>query len=183
MIKSFDGNKGRWSFVGSNNKVPEHCSDQGTRIEALRNAHKRKVKHSSGLISLVSKEILEIKALNQNDGCFAEEGKIKNANIGRGRWYIMKELEMATRGFTEENVVGEGGYDVVFHGVLQDGSVVIVKSLLNNKYVNSKIYPFVIVSRYCLLLCLFAEKRQNTFWENIYPLDILFMHARSKADR
>ncbi|KAK8699824.1 hypothetical protein V6N13_018238 [Hibiscus sabdariffa] len=85
MIKSFDGNKGRWSFVGSNNKVPEHCSDQGTRIEALRNAHKRKVKHSSGLISLVSKEILEIKALNQNDGCFAEEGKIKNAVPSKSR--------------------------------------------------------------------------------------------------
>ncbi|KAK8562945.1 hypothetical protein V6N13_018504 [Hibiscus sabdariffa] len=120
-----------------------------------RNARKRKVKHSSGLIPLVSKEILEIKA---NAGCFAEEGKIGNAvpskssegvsddasgasdvssadaqNIGWGRWYSMKELEMATRGFAEENVVGEGGYGVVFRGVLQDGSVVAVKSLLNNK--------------------------------------------------
>ncbi|KAK8626825.1 hypothetical protein V6N13_134455 [Hibiscus sabdariffa] len=123
-----------------------------------RNARKRKVKHSSGLIPLVSKEILEIKALNQNAGCFAEERKIGNAvpskssegvsddasgasdvssadaqNIGWGRWYSMKELEMATRGFAEENVVGEGGYGVVFRGVLQDGSVIAVKSLLNNK--------------------------------------------------
>ncbi|GMJ12799.1 hypothetical protein like AT4G34500 [Hibiscus trionum] len=123
-----------------------------------RNARKRKVKHSSGLIPLVSKEILEIKALNRTVGCFAEEGKIGNAvpskssegvsddasgasdvssadaqNIGWGRWYSMKELEMATRGFAEENVVGEGGYGVVFRGVLQDGSVVAVKSLLNNK--------------------------------------------------
>ncbi|KAE8716688.1 putative serine/threonine-protein kinase [Hibiscus syriacus] len=123
-----------------------------------RNARKRKVKHSSGLIPLVSKEILEIKALNQNADCFVEEGKIgvsvpsKSSegvsddvsgasdvssadaqNIGWGRWYSMKELEMATRGFAEENVVGEGGYGVVFRGVLQDGSVVAVKSLLNNK--------------------------------------------------
>ncbi|GMI74523.1 hypothetical protein like AT4G34500 [Hibiscus trionum] len=125
-----------------------------------RNARKRKVKHSSGLIPLVSKEILEIKALNQNVDCFAEEGKIGNSvpskssegvsvsddvsgasdvssadaqNIGWGRWYSMKELEMATRGFAEENVIGEGGYGIVFRGVLQDGSVVAVKSLLNNK--------------------------------------------------
>ncbi|XP_022763264.1 probable receptor-like serine/threonine-protein kinase At4g34500 isoform X2 [Durio zibethinus] len=122
-----------------------------------RNARKRKVKHSSGLIPLVSKEIVEIKALDQNVGCFTEEGKMGNVvpkksregvsddasgasdvsadvqNIGWGRWYSMKELEMATRGFAEENVIGEGGYGVVFRGILQDGSVVAVKNLLNNK--------------------------------------------------
>ncbi|XVE49062.1 hypothetical protein DITRI_Ditri01bG0052200 [Diplodiscus trichospermus] len=122
-----------------------------------RNSRKRKVKHSSGLIPLVSKEIVEIKALGQNVDCLAEEGKIRDAvpkkssegvsddasgasdvsadvqNIGWGRWYSMKELEMATRGFAEENVVGEGGYGVVFKGILQDGSVVAVKNLLNNK--------------------------------------------------
>ncbi|XVF45269.1 hypothetical protein PTKIN_Ptkin02bG0192000 [Pterospermum kingtungense] len=123
-----------------------------------RNARKRKVKHSSGLIPLVSKEIVEIKALDQNVDCFTEEGKIGNVvvpkkssegvsddasgasdvssdvqNIGWGRWYSLKELEMATRGFAEENVIGEGGYGVVFKGTLQDGSVVAVKNLLNNK--------------------------------------------------
>ncbi|KAK9000600.1 hypothetical protein V6N11_081089 [Hibiscus sabdariffa] len=155
-----------------------------------RNARKRKVKHISGLISysLVSKEIWEIKALNQNVNCFSKEVKIGNVvpsksseevsddvlgasdvssadaqNIGWGRWYNMKELEMATHGFAEENVVGEGGYGVVFCDVLQHGSIVTVKIFLNNKYINSKIYPLVIVLRYCVLLCLFAERRQNTF--------------------
>ncbi|KAK8624885.1 hypothetical protein V6N13_089771 [Hibiscus sabdariffa] len=116
-----------------------------------RNARKRKVKHISGLISysLVSKEIWEIKALNQNVNCFSKEVKIGNVvpsksseevsddvlgasdvssadaqNIGWGRWYNMKELEMATHGFAEENVVGEGGYGVVFCDVLQHGSIV-----------------------------------------------------------
>ncbi|XWS67920.1 hypothetical protein CRYUN_Cryun04dG0046400 [Craigia yunnanensis] len=122
-----------------------------------RKARKRKVKHSSGLIPLVSKEIVEIKALDQNVDYFTEEGKIGNfvpnkscegvsddasgvsdvsadvQNIGWGRWYSMKELEMATRGFAKENVIGEGGYGVVFRGILQDGSVVAVKNLLNNK--------------------------------------------------
>ncbi|KAE8669989.1 putative serine/threonine-protein kinase [Hibiscus syriacus] len=66
---------------------------------------------------LVSKEILEIKALNRNADCFDEEGRIGNSapckssegasddvsgasdvsaadaqNIGWGRWYCMKEL-------------------------------------------------------------------------------------------
>ncbi|KAL4366877.1 hypothetical protein GQ457_05G028610 [Hibiscus cannabinus] len=114
------------------------------------------LKHILSLISLVSKEILEIKALNQNANCFSEEGMIGNVvpsksseevsddalgasdvssadaqNIGRGRWYNMKELEMATHGFVEENVVGEGGYGVVFYDVLQHGSIVIVKIFLN----------------------------------------------------
>nr|ACJ85291.1 unknown [Medicago truncatula] len=40
---------------------------------------------------------------------------------------------MATRGFEEGNVIGEGGYGVVYRGVLQDGCVVAVKNLHNNK--------------------------------------------------
>ncbi|XVE66963.1 hypothetical protein DITRI_Ditri08aG0121900 [Diplodiscus trichospermus] len=126
-------------------------------FRSSRNSRKRRVKHSSGLIPLVSKEIMEIKALDQNVDCFTDKGKIGNVlpkkssegvsddasgasdvsadvqNIGWGRWYSMQELEMATRGFSEENVIGEGGYGVVFRGALQDGSVVAVKNLLNNK--------------------------------------------------
>ncbi|XP_019168709.1 PREDICTED: probable receptor-like serine/threonine-protein kinase At4g34500 isoform X1 [Ipomoea nil] len=53
------------------------------------------------------------------------------SNIGWGRWYSLKELETATRGFSSVNVIGEGGYGIVFRGVLPDGSVVAVKKLLN----------------------------------------------------
>lgn len=160
-----------------------------------RNARKRKVKHSSGLIPLVSKEIVEIKALEQDVECFADEGKIGNVapkkssegvsddasgasdvsadvqNIGWGRWYSMKELEMATHGFAEENVIGEGGYGVVFRGILQDGSVVAVKNLLNNKYVN--FLCSLIQDR--AFLCLFLGKRQNSFRENLSLA--YFIHA------
>ncbi|PNX81766.1 putative receptor-like serine threonine-protein kinase [Trifolium pratense] len=55
----------------------------------------------------------------------------EDPNIGWGRWYSLKEVEMATRGFSEGNVIGEGGYGVVYRGVLQD-SVVAVKNLHNN---------------------------------------------------
>ncbi|CAO2815056.1 unnamed protein product [Amaranthus hypochondriacus] len=54
-------------------------------------------------------------------------------NIGWGRWYSLKELEIATRGFSDENIIGEGGYGIVYKGVLEDGSIVAVKNLLNNK--------------------------------------------------
>ncbi|KAB1207274.1 hypothetical protein CJ030_MR7G011595 [Morella rubra] len=137
-----------------------------------RSSRKRRmrVKHSSGLIPLVSKEIVEIKALELDVGSEKPGIKIGNEelkeavveaevekkrgkwsgdsemsagsrsdasvdpeNIGWGRWYSLKELEIATRGFAEENMIGEGGYGVVYRGVMQDGSVVAVKNLLNNK--------------------------------------------------
>ncbi|KAK7257944.1 hypothetical protein RIF29_32283 [Crotalaria pallida] len=66
-------------------------------------------------------------------GTRSETSSLEDPNIGWGRWYSMKEVEVATRGFAKENVIGEGGYGVVYRGVLQDGSVVAVKNLLNNK--------------------------------------------------
>lgn len=134
-----------------------------------------RVKPSSRLIPFVSKEILEIKALDRDASSGKAEVKTGNAdlkgpkveagiegrkrsgesdvsggsrsdasvepeNIGWGRWYSLNELEIATRGFAVENVIGEGGYGIVYRGVLQDGSVVAVKNLLNNKYVKSEIF-------------------------------------------
>ncbi|PHT42081.1 putative receptor-like serine/threonine-protein kinase [Capsicum baccatum] len=70
---------------------------------------------------------------SRSDTSSAISGSNESTNIGWGRWYSLKELEMATNGFRAENVIGEGGYGVVFRGELQDGSVVAVKKLLNNK--------------------------------------------------
>ncbi|CAL5205604.1 unnamed protein product [Lathyrus oleraceus] len=110
-----------------------------------------KVKHSSGTIPLVSKEIVEvIKIGNVIDDdpkmqkqveCEIEESSSVSVespspspeNIGWGRWYTLKELENATGRFSDGNVIGEGGYGIVYRGILQDGSVVAVKNLLNNK--------------------------------------------------
>ncbi|CAN6687526.1 unnamed protein product [Malus baccata var. baccata] len=135
------------------------------RITRVSRKRKMRVKHSSGSIPLVSKEIAEIKepsprAADNGERKMRNE-KLKEAplevteivdiergkgnrsglesdgsgphNIGWGRWYSLKELEIATRGFSPENVIGEGGYGIVYSGELQDGSVVAVKNLLNNK--------------------------------------------------
>ncbi|KAF5752894.1 serine/threonine-protein kinase [Tripterygium wilfordii] len=55
------------------------------------------------------------------------------SHLGWGHWYTLRELEEATNGFTAENVIGEGGYGIVYHGVLADSTDVAVKNLLNNR--------------------------------------------------
>ncbi|KAL2328949.1 hypothetical protein Fmac_022376 [Flemingia macrophylla] len=66
-------------------------------------------------------------------GAHRGEVSVEDPNIGWGRWYTIREVELATRGFSEGNVIGEGGYGVVYRGLLHDGSLVAVKNLLNNK--------------------------------------------------
>lgn len=56
------------------------------------------------------------------------------SHLGWGRWYTLRELEAATDGLCEENVIGEGGYGIVYSGLLPDGTRVAVKNLLNNRY-------------------------------------------------
>ncbi|XP_009597782.1 putative serine/threonine-protein kinase At1g01540 isoform X1 [Nicotiana tabacum] len=69
----------------------------------------------------------------------AETGSIGNSgqlpevsHLGWGRWYTLRELEAATNCLSDENVIGEGGYGIVYHGILADGTRVAVKNLLNN---------------------------------------------------
>ncbi|KAL2925811.1 hypothetical protein RDABS01_007116 [Bienertia sinuspersici] len=78
----------------------------------------------------------KIKSEESSDGSSSSKMSVVSSevpNIGWGRWYSLRELEIATRGFSDENVIGEGGYGIVYKGVLEDGSFVAVKNLLNNK--------------------------------------------------
>ncbi|XP_073315387.1 probable serine/threonine-protein kinase At1g01540 isoform X1 [Primulina huaijiensis] len=54
------------------------------------------------------------------------------SHLGWGHWYTLRELEESTNGFADENVIGEGGYGIVYSGVLEDNIRVAVKNLLNN---------------------------------------------------
>lgn len=137
----------------------------------LRSSRRRRaqLRYSSGLLPLVTKEITEIKTLDDhiklvetvecekkissnlsgekkgnytsNESSTSQSESVsvsvlaESVNIGWGRWYTLKELETATFCFAVENVIGEGGYGVVYRGVLSDGSVVAVKNLMNNKWV------------------------------------------------
>ncbi|XP_010525978.1 PREDICTED: probable serine/threonine-protein kinase At1g01540 [Tarenaya hassleriana] len=55
------------------------------------------------------------------------------SHLGWGHWYTLRELELSTSGFADENVIGEGGYGIVYRGVLADNSQIAIKNLLNNR--------------------------------------------------
>ncbi|XP_024974250.1 probable serine/threonine-protein kinase At1g01540 [Cynara cardunculus var. scolymus] len=55
------------------------------------------------------------------------------SHLGWGHWYTLRELEAATNGFAAENVIGQGGYGIVYYGVLETKTQVAVKNLLNNR--------------------------------------------------
>jgi hypothetical protein len=52
---------------------------------------------------------------------------------GWGRRYTRREMEEATDGLAARNVLGEGGYGVVYRGVLRDNTAVAIKNLHNNR--------------------------------------------------
>lgn len=54
------------------------------------------------------------------------------SHLGWGHWFTLRDLEYATNRFSRENVIGEGGYGVVYRGCLINGNEVAVKKLLNN---------------------------------------------------
>eukprot|EP00249_Psilotum_nudum_P002655 c15781_g1_i1 orf=439-2010(-) len=54
------------------------------------------------------------------------------SQLGWGQWYTLRELQVATNYFSKSNVLGEGGYAIVYRGQLTDGTLVAVKNLLNN---------------------------------------------------
>jgi type II secretory pathway pseudopilin PulG len=55
------------------------------------------------------------------------------SHLGWGHWYTLRELEAATLNFGECNVLGEGGYGIVYKGQLPDSTMIAVKNLLNNR--------------------------------------------------
>ncbi|KAJ0978692.1 hypothetical protein J5N97_014166 [Dioscorea zingiberensis] len=54
------------------------------------------------------------------------------SQLSWGHWFTLRDLEIATNRFSRENVLGEGGYGVVYQGCLINGIPVAVKRLLNN---------------------------------------------------
>ncbi|KAK8923625.1 putative receptor-like protein kinase [Platanthera zijinensis] len=54
------------------------------------------------------------------------------SHVGWGHWFTLRDLEHATNRFSKENIIGEGGYGVVYRGRLSNGTEVAVKKILNN---------------------------------------------------
>lgn len=49
--------------------------------------------------------------------------------LGHLKRYPLKELRTATNNFSSKNILGEGGYGIVYRGCLRDGATVAVKRL------------------------------------------------------
>ena len=56
---------------------------------------------------------------------------LPESHLGWGHWFTLRDLEIATNRFSKENVIGEGGYGVVYRGDLINGTPVAVKKILN----------------------------------------------------
>ncbi|KAL8159116.1 hypothetical protein V2J09_000653 [Rumex salicifolius] len=54
------------------------------------------------------------------------------SHLGWGHWFTLRDLEIATNRFSKENIIGEGGYGIVYRGSLINGAPVAVKRILNN---------------------------------------------------
>lgn len=55
-------------------------------------------------------------------------------DVWRGCRFSLKEIEMATNGLAQENVIGSGDYGVVYRAILLDNSRVAVKKLVSSRY-------------------------------------------------
>ncbi|KAK4859428.1 hypothetical protein QYF36_005278 [Acer negundo] len=47
------------------------------------------------------------------------------------KWFKVSELERATNGFSQKNMIGQGAYGIVYKGILSDGNSVAVKQALD----------------------------------------------------
>ncbi|GLJ14142.1 hypothetical protein SUGI_0226980 [Cryptomeria japonica] len=54
------------------------------------------------------------------------------SHLGWGNWFTLRDLEIATDYFAKENILGEGGYGIVYKGQLANATTVAVKNLFNN---------------------------------------------------
>lgn len=54
------------------------------------------------------------------------------SHLGWGHWFTLRDLQLSTNRFSKDNIIGDGGYGVVYRGNLINGTPVAVKKLLNN---------------------------------------------------
>ncbi|KAM7484490.1 hypothetical protein LguiA_000499 [Lonicera macranthoides] len=59
--------------------------------------------------------------------------------LGNLRRFQFRELQIATNYFTSKNILGKGGFGIVYKGYLQDGTVVAVKRLKDGNAVGGEI--------------------------------------------
>ncbi|CAN6328583.1 unnamed protein product [Urochloa humidicola] len=106
----------------------------------------------------------------------SEDNKILvAAKLGQLKRFSLRELKVATDGFTDKNILGRGGFGKVYKGRLADGSLVAVRRLKEERTPGMELQfqtevemsGMVIVHRNLLRLCGFCMTA--TEWLLVYP--------------
>ncbi|KAF8737584.1 hypothetical protein HU200_014133 [Digitaria exilis] len=58
-----------------------------------------------------------------------DDQHIENANLGNMKRFQFREIQAATENFSSKNILGKGGFGIVYRGQLPDGTLVAVKRL------------------------------------------------------
>ncbi|OEL26762.1 Protein NSP-INTERACTING KINASE 1 [Dichanthelium oligosanthes] len=58
-----------------------------------------------------------------------DDQHIENVNLGNMKRFQFRELQAATENFSSKNILGKGGFGIVYRGQLPDGTLVAVKRL------------------------------------------------------
>ncbi|CDP17901.1 unnamed protein product [Coffea canephora] len=75
---------------------------------------------------------MEEKPMGRRKKDLTFQGLPKFSHLGLGHSFTLTNLEVATNKFSKENVIGQGGYGVVYNGQLINGFLVAVKKILND---------------------------------------------------
>ncbi|KAK1371167.1 Protein kinase domain-containing protein [Heracleum sosnowskyi] len=86
---------------------------------------------ASGVVIIIYRKSEFIRKQNVLHEEYVRGVKAKVLPNTGAKWFNIGELEQATGGFSQRNLIGQGGYGVVYKGVLLDGTVVAVKQLLD----------------------------------------------------
>lgn len=59
-------------------------------------------------------------------------GAISLSDVQRARLFVLEELEHATKHFNQNNLIGQGGFGLVYKGLLLDGTIVAIKRRISS---------------------------------------------------
>ncbi|XP_061978946.1 protein NSP-INTERACTING KINASE 1-like isoform X2 [Populus nigra] len=63
----------------------------------------------------------------------------EEVSLGNLRRFQFRELQIATNNFSNKNILGKGGFGIVYKGILHDGTVVAVKRLKDGNAIGGEI--------------------------------------------
>ncbi|XP_074336622.1 protein NSP-INTERACTING KINASE 1-like [Apium graveolens] len=77
----------------------------------------------------------------QNQQIFFDinEQRCEEVCLGNMRRFQFRELQVATHNFSNKNIIGKGGFGIVYKGHLQDGTIVAVKRLKDGNAIGGEI--------------------------------------------